>query len=120
MPTVIIDSPPGTEVIGKGRHTFPFSFQIPDRYVFFLPLGYLVLVMYVTYCSQENPVHFQSLQRKSCSQAESGAEAVDEADKKGQISLYVCVQTKHGDFRIDGEKSVIQDCQRPIRASVSD
>lgn len=73
MPTVIIDSPPGTEVIGKGRHTFPFSFQIPDRYVFFLPLGYLVLVMYVTYtymytyCLQENPVHFQSLQRKSCS-----------------------------------------------------
>lgn len=30
---LITDSPPGTEVIGKGRHVFPFSFQIPDRYV---------------------------------------------------------------------------------------
>lgn len=28
---LITDSSPGTEVIGKGRHVFPFSFQIPDR-----------------------------------------------------------------------------------------
>lgn len=26
---------PGTEVVGKGRHVFPFSFKIPDRCVFF-------------------------------------------------------------------------------------
>lgn len=25
-------NPPGTEVISKGRHVFPFSFKIPDRY----------------------------------------------------------------------------------------
>lgn len=34
---LIIDSPPGTEVIGKGRHVFPFSFQIPDRFVAYSP-----------------------------------------------------------------------------------
>lgn len=38
---LIIDSPPGTEVVGKGRHVFPFSFQIPDRYVVYSSfLGY--------------------------------------------------------------------------------
>lgn len=44
---LIIDSPPGTEVIGKGRHVFPFSFHIPDRYGACPPfLDYLVLLPY--------------------------------------------------------------------------
>lgn len=117
---LIIDSPPGTEVIGKGRHVFPFSFQIPVRYVVYSPfLDYLVLVT-TTCChsSQKNPINFQSLHRKSCSQAESGTKAVDEADKNGQNSLYICVQTKLGSTGTDGEKSLLQKCQRWIRAVV--
>lgn len=54
--------------------------------------------------SQENPIDLYSLHRKSCSQAESGAKTVDEADKKGQNSLYICLQTIHGDSRTDGEE----------------
>lgn len=100
------DSPPGTEVVGKGRNIFPFSFQIPDRYVFFFfPLDFLVPSTYVFCCSpQENPIDLYGLHRKSCSQAESGAKTVDEADKKGQNSLYICLQTIHGDSGIDGEE----------------
>lgn len=48
---LIIDSPPGTEVVGKGRNVFPFSFQIPDRYVVYsLFLDCLVLVTNISCC----------------------------------------------------------------------
>lgn len=63
---------------------------------------------------QKTSINFQGLHRKSCSQAESGAEAVDEADQKGQNPLYLRVQAKHGHSRTDGEKSVIWKYQRSV------
>lgn len=101
---------PGTEVINKGRHVFPFSFQIPDRCLFlilFLSVLCSVFFLFIPHrCLwQKSPVNLQILHWQSSSQVEGRAEAVNETDQKDQNPLHICVQTGHGHSRTDGEKN---------------
>ena len=70
------------------------------------------------YCtSQKHPIIFQRQCGQSCSQAEGRAETVNEADQKGQNSLHIYVQSRHGHSWTYGTKSLILSFRMECRPS---
>lgn len=116
---LITDSPPGTEVVGKGRHIFPFSFQIPDRYVFlFFPLDSLVLLpTFPVVLRRKIPSTFKASIGKVVHKLKAELKQSMKLTKKAK-SHFTFVSKPH--MEIPGLMVRTQDCQRPIRAVVLD